>query len=81
MTDAIVQNAAALKGIAAGIAIGFGVIGPGIGLGLIGKSALDAIGRNPEAQQRIITVMMIMVAFTEALAIYALVISLLILFT
>ena len=39
----------ALKLLAAGIAAGFGMLGPGIGLGLIGFAALQGIARNPEA--------------------------------
>ena len=35
--------------IGAGLAIGLGAIGPGIGIGLLGSKAMEAIGRNPEA--------------------------------
>ena len=38
--------------LAMAIAVGFGMIGPGIGIGLIGASALEAIGRNPEEPAR-----------------------------
>jgi len=47
----------------------------GIGIGLVVGKALEAIGRNPEASGQIQTVMFIGVAFTEALAIFALVIG------
>jgi F-type H+-transporting ATPase subunit c len=69
---------AGLRLIAAAIAIGFGTIGPGIGLGLLVNSALGAMGRNPEAAGQVQINMFIGIAFTEALGIFALVISLLI---
>ena len=57
------------------IAIGLGAIGPGIGLGILMGKALEAIGRNPEAAGKIQVPMFIGLAFTEAVAIYALVIA------
>jgi len=60
------------------LAIGFGTIGPGIGLGLLVNSALNAMGRNPEAAGQVQINMFIGIAFTEALGIFALMISLLI---
>ncbi len=63
------------------LAVGLGVIGPGIGIGLIVGRALDAMGRNPGAQGTIITNMFIGIAFTEALAIFALVIGFIIKYT
>ncbi|OGE38201.1 ATP synthase F0 subunit C [Candidatus Daviesbacteria bacterium RIFCSPHIGHO2_12_FULL_37_11] len=61
--------------ITAGIAIGLGAIGPGIGIGLIGMKAVEAIGRNPDAQAKILPAMLLGMAFAEAIAIYALVIA------
>lgn len=61
--------------LAKGIAIGLGAIGPGIGIGLIGKGAMEAIGRNPEAAGKVLVPMLIAAAFAEAIAIYALVIA------
>ena len=72
MTDA------GLRLIAAAMAIGFGTIGPGIGLGLLVSSALNAMGRNPEAAGQIQINMFIGIAVTEALGIFALVVALLI---
>lgn len=66
--------------LAVAFAIGFGAIGPGIGIGLAAAGALSAIGRNPEAAPLIQTNMILALAFAEAIAIYALVISLLIQF-
>ena len=74
------MEAEAAKFISAAIAIGLGALGPGIGLGLLASKALEAIGRNPEAQGKIQTTMILAIAVTEAVAIYALVIALMILF-
>lgn len=56
-------------------AVGLGVIGPGIGIGLIVAKAVEAIGRNPDASSKVQATMFIGIAFTEALAIFALVIG------
>ncbi len=61
--------------LAKGLAIGLGAIGPGIGVGLIGAKAVEAIGRNPEASGKVLVPMLIASAFAEAIAIYALVIA------
>jgi F-type H+-transporting ATPase subunit c len=75
------MDAATLKTLAAALAIGIGAIGPGIGQGLIGSKALEAIGRNPEAAGKITPLMFVGLAIVESLAIYALVISFIILFS
>lgn len=67
--------------MAAALAIGLGAIGPGIGIGLLAGPALSAMGRNPDATGLIRTNMLIAVVFAEAIAIYALVISILIFVT
>ena len=69
------------KQLATALAIGFGAIGPGIGIGLIGGKAIEALGRNPEAESSIRATMILAIAFAEAIAIYALVISLILKFT
>lgn len=66
--------------VAAAVAIGLGALGPGIGIGLIGSKASEAIGRNPEAASKVQTGMILSIAFAEAVAIYALVVALIILF-
>lgn len=68
------------KSIAAAIAIGLGAIGPAIGIGLLAGKAMEAIGRNPEAEGKIRTNMILAIAFAEAIAIYALVVALIIKF-
>ncbi len=69
------------KLLATALAIGLGVIGPGIGIGIVAGKAVEALGRNPEAEGSIRATMILGIAFTEGLAIFALVISLLIRFT
>jgi F-type H+-transporting ATPase subunit c len=61
--------------LAKAIAIGLGAVGPGIGIGMIGAKAMEAIGRNPEASGKVLVPMLIASAFAEAIAIYALVIA------
>lgn len=70
----------ALKSIGAAIAIGLGALGPGIGIGILAGKAMEAIGRNPEASQKVQTAMILAIAFAEAIAIYALVVALIIKF-
>jgi F-type H+-transporting ATPase subunit c len=69
-----------LRLIAAALAVGLGAIGPGVGLGIIFGNALTAIGRNPEAEGTIRVNMFLGFALTESIFIFALVVSLLILF-
>jgi len=67
----------AMKNLAVGLAIGLGALGPGIGLGLIGYGALQGIARNPEARGHIFTNMILIAGLTEAVAIYALIVAIL----
>ncbi|MBH75016.1 MAG: ATP synthase F0 subunit C [Dehalococcoidia bacterium] len=73
-------EAEALKLLAAGLAVGLGMLGPGIGIGILGAGALNAIGRNPEASGPIQTNMILAIAFAEALGIYALVVAVILVF-
>jgi F-type H+-transporting ATPase subunit c len=66
--------------LAAGLTIGLGAIGPGIAIGLLGSNSVTAIGRNPDAAPLIQTNMILAIVFAEAVAIYALVVALLIMF-
>jgi len=74
------MDAEAVKQLAAGLAIGLGALGPGLGIGLLVNGAMQAIGRNPEAAGQIQTNMILGIAFAEAIAIYALVVALLLKF-
>ena len=65
----------AVKLLATAIAIGVGVLGPGLGIGIIGGKAVEAMGRNPEAESTIRNTMILAIVFAESLAIFALVIA------
>ena len=66
--------------LAAGLAIAIGVIGPGVGIGILGAGAMGAIGRNPDAAGAITTNMILAIAFAEALGIYSLIVAVILLF-
>lgn len=66
--------------IAMALAIGLGTIGPGIGMGLIASKAVEAVGRNPETEARVRSLMILGIGLVEALAIFALLIVLIIRF-
>ena len=68
----------AIRMLAAGLCIGLGAIGPGIGIGILGYGAMQALGRNPEARGPIMTNMILAIAFAEAIGIYALIVAILI---
>ncbi|MBX3082203.1 MAG: ATP synthase F0 subunit C [Anaerolineae bacterium] len=68
-----------LKAIGAGLAM-VGALGPGIGIGLLVNGALQAIGRNPDASGLVQTNMILGIVFAEAIAIYALVVALILIF-
>ncbi len=68
----------AMRFIGAGIAMGIGGAGPAIGIGWLVSKAMEALGRNPEAQPVIQTNMILGIAFAEAIAIYALVVAVMI---
>jgi F-type H+-transporting ATPase subunit c len=74
------MDAEAMKQLGTALAIGLGAIGPGIGVGLVGSKAMEAMGRNPEAADMVRTNMILGMAFAEAIAIYALVVALIIKF-
>lgn len=68
------------KLIGMAIAAGLGVLCPAIGVGMIGSRAMDAIGRNPEASDKIVSNMILAIVFAEALGILVLVVSFIIKF-
>lgn len=61
--------------LAAGLGIAIAAVGAALGQGRAVAAAMESIGRNPNAADRIQTPMIIGIAFIEALAIYALVIA------
>lgn len=68
------------KAFAAALAIAIGSIGPGLGIGIAVRGAMEAIGRNPEAENAIRTTMILGIGLAEAIAIYAFVIALILSF-
>ena len=70
----------ALTALAAGLSIGLGSVGTGIGQGTAVGKALEAMARQPEAAGLIQTNMIIGLAFIESLCIYALAVALILLF-
>lgn len=68
-----------LKLMGAGLAM-TGAIGAGAGVGIVVGGAVQGIARNPDAAGQITTNMILGIAFAEAVAIYALVVALIILF-
>lgn len=75
-----VTEPAVVVPMAAALAIGLGSLGPGIGIGLAVKAAMEAIGRNPEAEGAVRLTMIIGAALAEAIAIYAFVVAVIIAF-
>jgi F-type H+-transporting ATPase subunit c len=69
----------AMRFIGAGIAM-LGAIGAGAGVGIAASGGVQAIGRNPDATSLIQTNMILGMAFSEAVAIYALAVALIIVF-
>lgn len=69
----------AARMIGAGLAM-IGALGAGIGIGLSVHGALNGMARNPDAYGNLFTNMILGIAFSEAIAIYCLVIAFLLLF-
>jgi F-type H+-transporting ATPase subunit c len=57
-----------------GLTIAFGAIGPAIGLGLVGAAAVNSVGRNPEAQSKVLTMALIMAGLVDAIMVFVLLI-------
>ena len=70
----------AAKVLAAGVCMGLGAIGPGIGEGVAASKGLEAMGRHPAVANKIFTNMLVSMAICESTAIYSLVLALIILF-
>jgi F-type H+-transporting ATPase subunit c len=57
-----------------GLTIALGAIGPAIGVGLIGSSAVKSVGRNPEAQGKVLSTAFIMAGLVDAVLAFVLLI-------
>ncbi len=64
------------KNVIAGATIAIGGMLPALAIGWMGSKAMEAIGRNPESADKLQTVLILVVAFAEAIAIYSLVVAL-----
>jgi len=69
------MDPATMKMLAVALTAGLGLWGPALGIGLIGYSALQGRARNPEASGPIMTNMILVTAFCEAIGIYALIVA------
>ena len=67
-----------LRFVAAGLVMGLGALATPLGIGRLVASAMEALGRNPEALPAIQTNMILGVAFCEAIAIYSLIVAIMI---
>lgn len=74
----VIIRAAALIG--AGLCMGIGAIGPGVGEGVVGGKACEAIARQPELQGTITRTMLLADAIAETTGIYSLVIAIILIF-
>jgi F-type H+-transporting ATPase subunit c len=74
----VVAETATEAAMAVGIGdltLGLAGAGAGLGIGLIGAKAAEAVGRNPGAFGKVLTIGIIAMALAEAIAIYALIIA------
>lgn len=69
------MDAESIVTLTKGLTMAIGGIAPAIGIGMIGAKAMEALGRNPEAAGKLFVPMLLGMAFAEAVAIYALVVS------
>ncbi len=67
----LLQIAGSMSALGAGIGAGLAVIGAGIGIGSIGGRAMESMARQPEMAGRIQTGMLIVAAFVEGAALFA----------
>ncbi len=74
------MEADAAAKLAAGLAMSVGAIGPGLGIGIAVRGAMEAIGRNPEAANDVRNTLIIGAGLAEAIAIYSLLTAILLIF-
>jgi F0F1-type ATP synthase membrane subunit c/vacuolar-type H+-ATPase subunit K len=73
--DPTLTSEMGMQAIAAGAAIGFAGLGVGVGEGMLVSGAIDAILRNPQAKNQIMTYMILFLALVESAAIYGLIVA------
>ncbi len=81
LLDAATIAPKAMAALGAGVAIGFGALGSGLGMGIAAGHALEAGARQPEIFGKIQTLLLTAIVFIESICIYALVVALLLIFT
>ena len=74
------DNSIGLKAIAAGIAVGIAAAGGAVGMGLATAKSAESVARQPEAEGKVRTTMMLGLVFIETAIIYALLVVILIIF-
>ena len=74
------EDAPGGKGLASAVAIGLAALGGGLGMGIATGKAVESIGRQPEAESKIRTMLMLGLVFIETAIIYALLVVILIIF-
>jgi F-type H+-transporting ATPase subunit c len=66
--------------VGAGLSMGLGAFGPGLGEGYVASKASEGMGRQPSASNDLLRTMLVGQAVAESTGIYALVVALLLLF-
>ena len=74
------DNSIGLKAIGAGIAVGIAAAGGAVGMGMATAKSAESIARQPEAEGKVRTTMMLGLVFIETAIIYALLVVILIIF-
>ena len=78
--DAAADSTIGLKAIGSGLAVGIAAAGGAVGMGLVAGKSTEGISRQPEAEGKIRTAMMLGLVFIETAIIYALLVVILIIF-
>jgi F-type H+-transporting ATPase subunit c len=71
----ILAAEAVAAGVSGSFTLGMAGLGSGIGIGLVGAKAAEAVGRNPGAFGRVLTLAILGMALAESIAIYALILA------
>ena len=74
------DNSIGLKAVAAGLAVGIAAAGGAVGMGIVAGKSTEGISRQPEAEGKIRTTLMLGLVFIETAIIYALLVVILIIF-
>ena len=75
-----VKTISDLAQLGAGVAMGFGAIGAGVGIGIATKGFLESIARQPEVKGDVRGTLMLGLVFIETVVIYALIVAILVVF-